>query len=326
MLHDHLRQLRHLRVSVPARSRRGLRAGALVLATAAVVTAAAPGGATGHLVKIVRGDTLSHLALRHQTSVAELKRLNALRSDLIVEGALLRLPGTKATSGPRPAAAATRVVSKVHVVRPGDNLTVLARRWQTTVAALVTRNHLRRTTIVIGQRLSYPATVRAASVVAAATPTVGGSVGGSVAASAAHHRAVLRARSLPSKAAVRVLIRRTAQRYGVPAHLALALAYQESGFQQRVVSPVDAIGVMQVLPSTGRSLGRLHGRTFDLLKTSDNVEAGVVLLRDLLRATGSTDKALAGYYQGLGSIRAKGLLPQTHQYIKNVHLLQARFR
>jgi soluble lytic murein transglycosylase-like protein len=130
---------------------------------------------------------------------------------------------------------------------------------------------------------------------------------------------------VPSKAAVRALIRAAAARYNVPTSLALALAYQESGFQQRVVSPVDAIGVMQVLPSTGRGLGRIHGRTFDLLTASDNVEAGVMLLRDLLRATGSTDKALAGYYQGLGSVGRVGLLPQTHQYIKNVKLLQRRF-
>ena len=54
--------------------------------------------------------------------------------------------------------------------------------------------------------------------------------------------------------------------------------------------------------------------------------AGVLLLRQLVRSTGSADKALAGYYQGLGSIRARGLLPQTRAYIKNVNALRARFR
>ncbi|MDP9182871.1 MAG: lytic transglycosylase domain-containing protein, partial [Actinomycetota bacterium] len=148
---------------------------------------------------------------------------------------------------------------------------------------------------------------------------------GSVSRSAAAHRAMLAARSLPSKAAVQDMIARAARRHGVPVSLALALAYQESGFQQRVVSPVDAIGAMQVLPSTGRFLGRLHGRTFDLLKASDNVEAGVVLLRDLLQATGGVEKALAGYYQGLGSLSRIGLLPQTKQYVRNVQLLRKRF-
>jgi soluble lytic murein transglycosylase-like protein len=110
-----------------------------------------------------------------------------------------------------------------------------------------------------------------------------------VARSAAAHRAALATRHLPSKAVVRALVARAARRHGVPVSLALALAYQESGFQQRVVSGVDAIGAMQVLPSTGRALGRLHGRSFDLLKAGDNVEAGVLLLRDLLQATGSVE-------------------------------------
>ena len=62
-----------------------------------------------------------------------------------------------------------------------------------------------------------------------------------------------------------------------------------------------------------------------LLKTSDNIEAGVTLLKDLLRATGSQQGALRGYYQGLGSISRKGVLPQTHAYVKNIMLLQKRF-
>jgi soluble lytic murein transglycosylase-like protein len=104
------------------------------------------------------------------------------------------------------------------------------------------------------------------------------------------------------------------------------VAYHESGFQQRVVSPVDAIGVMQVLPSTGRALSAGYHRKLDLLKAEDNVLAGVLLLKQLVRATGRADLALAGYYQGLGSVRAHGMLPQTHAYIRNVTVLRARFR
>jgi soluble lytic murein transglycosylase-like protein len=184
-------------------------------------------------------------------------------------------------------------------------------------------NRLHRDYLILGEHLRYPVVVRAT----AASRHGGGTlvVPGSVARSAATHRAVLRSRSLPSKAAVKQMIIRSARRHAVPVSLALAVAYQESGFQQRVVSPVDAIGAMQVLPSTGRALGRLHGRTFDLLKASDNVEAGVLLLRDLLQATGRADRALAGYYQGLGSISRQGLLPQTKQYVRNVQLLRHRF-
>ncbi len=122
------------------------------------------------------------------------------------------------------------------------------------------------------------------------------------------------------------MVAATARRHGVPVSLAVSVAYHESGFQQSVVSGVDAIGVMQVLPSTGRVLSQQTGRNLNLLKTQDNITAGVLLLRQLLRSTGSEDRALAGYYQGLGSIARQGILPQTRAYLANIHALQARFR
>ncbi len=283
------------------RSARNL--GLLVL-LAAVLTAGAPS-----LIRIHRGDTLSGLAKKHHTTVAQLQRLNHLHGTTIYAGELLRIPGQNVT------ATRERTVNRVYVVREGDNLTRLSRKLGHSVAWLKARNGLRSSTIVIGQKLVYGVTT--AAPVARASSTVTGS--------AAYHRAILRSRTMPSRAHVRDLIRASARRHGVPASLALALSYQESGFQQRVVSGVDAIGVMQVLPSTGRSLGRMHGRTYDLLDVNDNVEAGVTLIADLIRATGSVEKALAGYYQGLGSVGRIGYLPQTRQYIKNITLLRHRF-
>lgn len=295
--------------------------GLLVLLTI-VLTAGAPG-----LIRIKRGDTLSALALQHHTTVAVLQALNHMGgSTTIYAGDTLVVPGTAAARpAPRPA---TRTSLALYVVKPGDGLIRVARRYRTTPQRLQQLNRLTSTTLLVGQRLKVPVTVRVAP--AARPATAGGdgtvTIPGSVAGSAAAHRALLASRSLPSKAAVQSLIRKAAKKYGVPTDLALALSYQESGFQQRVVSPVDAIGAMQVLPSTGRSLGQLHGRSFDLLDARDNVEAGVLLLSDLLRATGSLEKALAGYYQGLGSVSRIGLLPQTTQYVRNITLLRQRFR
>ncbi|MCW2598206.1 MAG: LysM peptidoglycan-binding protein [Frankiales bacterium] len=287
---------------------RSVRTACLLVLLTAVVTASAPS-----LIRIKPGDTLSALALRHHTTVAKLQAANHLRGTTIYAGALLRLPGNATPAQET----TTRRVSHVYTVRPGDTLIGLASRFGTTPKALAARNRLHSTMLLIGQRLSYGVTVRTAAPAAR--------VAGSVAQSAARHRAILRTRTLPSRAAVGTMIRAAARRHGVPTSLALAVAYHESGFQQRVVSPVDAIGVMQVLPSTGRSLGRIHGRSYNLLKASDNIEAGVTLLRDLLRATGSAPRAMAGYYQGLGSVARIGLLPQTHAYIRNVQALQTRF-
>jgi Kef-type K+ transport system membrane component KefB len=71
---------------------------------------------------------------------------------------------------------------------------------------------------------------------------------------------------------------------------------------------------------------RNDDRSYDLLNVNDNVEAGVTLIADLLRATGGDiPHALAGYYQGLGSVGRIGYLPQTRQYIKNITLLRKQF-
>jgi len=302
-----------------SRPTRTVHALGLLVLVAAVLTAGAPSA-----IRIHRGDTLSALARRHHTTVAALQALNHMGgSTTIYEGDTLLLPGTASSTHPAARPGVSRTVLRTYTVRPGDGLIVVARALRTTPATLVKLNGLHRDYLILGEQLRYPARVTTP----AAAPSVSGTtvVPGSVTRSAAAHRAMLAARSLPSKDAVRELIARAARRNGVPVDLALALAYQESGFQQRVVSPVDAIGALQVLPSTGRSLGQLHGRAFDLLKASDNVEAGVLLLRDLLQATEGVEQALAGYYQGLGSVARVGVLPQTTQYVRNVLLLRKRF-
>ncbi|HUR51045.1 MAG TPA: transglycosylase SLT domain-containing protein [Mycobacteriales bacterium] len=306
-------------MSRPARARsRGLRTLGLLVLVAAVVTAGAPTA-----IRVHRGDTLSALALRHHTTVAALQALNHMGgSTTIYAGEVFLVPGTRSAAPRHPARPVSRTVLRSYTVRSGDGLIVVARRLHTTPAVLTRVNRLHRSYLILGERLRYPVVVRSTAPARRSTTVV---VPGSVTRSAAVHRAMLRSHALPSKAAVKQLITRSARRHHVPVSLALALAYQESGFQQRVVSPVDAIGAMQVLPSTGRALGRLHGRSFDLLKASDNVEAGVLLLRDLIQATGTVDKALAGYYQGLGSISRQGLLPQTKRYVRNIQLLRHRF-
>lgn len=286
-------------------ARSSVRSVGLLVLLAVVLTAGAPS-----VIRIRRGDTLSGIAAKYGTSVSALQRANDLRGSTIYAGQLLRIPGQNVP------ATRTRTVDAVYTVKAGDNLTKLGRTLHHTVPWLKAKNHLRSNTIVIGQKLVYGVTTTAAS--SAPLPSVAGR--------AAYHRALLRKRTMPSRAHVRALIRASAARHGVPVDLALALSYQESGFQQRVVSPVDAIGVMQVLPSTAKSLGRMHGRSYDILKAEDNVEAGVTLIADLLRATGDVPHALAGYYQGLGSVNRIGYLPQTKQYIRNITLLRQQFR
>ena len=292
---------------------------AVLLTLAAVLTA----GATSN-IRVKQGDTLWELAQRHHTTVAVLRKLNDLPGNgMIYVGELLRVPGAAA-----PARPASRLVEKGYTVRSGDNLTSIARRYGVSVRTLQVRNKLPRSGIVvIGRRLAIPVRVTATSPARnSATHNAGLLIPQRVQRSAAQHRAYLGSHHQPSKAHVRKLVYTTAKKIGLDPSLALAVAFHESGFQQRVVSPVDAIGVMQVLPSTGRALSAGYHRRLNLLKAEDNVLAGTLLLKQLVQATGRADLALAGYYQGLGSVHSHGMFPQTHAYIRNVTVLRARFR
>ena len=122
-------------------------------------------------------------------------------------------------------------------------------------------------------------------------------------------------------------IGQVAAEYGVPASLAAAIAWQESGFSNSVVSSANARGVMQILPGTWSWItGNLAVGALDANSAVDNVRAGVLFLRQLLRDTGwNIRDTVAAYYQGLGSVRSIGVLPQTEQYVDDVLALQPRF-
>ena len=118
-----------------------------------------------------------------------------------------------------------------------------------------------------------------------------------------------------------------AAEHGVPGSLASAVAWQESGFNNAAVSSANARGVMQVMPGTWDWVQQnLAQSQLNPASTQDNVRAGVLYLRQLLNDTGGDQRtAVAAYYQGLGSVRANGLLPETERYVDNVMALQGQF-
>jgi len=115
---------------------------------------------------------------------------------------------------------------------------------------------------------------------------------------------------------------------GVPPALADAVAYQESGFNNGLVSTADARGVMQILPGTWNWIQNtlVPGASLAPSSATDNIRGGVLLLRSLLNATGgNAAMAAAGYYQGLPSMERNGMYPSTQQYVGDVLALQQRF-
>ncbi|MGC1207480.1 MAG: LysM peptidoglycan-binding domain-containing protein [Ornithinimicrobium sp.] len=145
-----------------------------------------------------------------------------------------------------------------------------------------------------------------------------------VARSAAANRQYLASVPVPSTAATKDMIVATARRHGVDPKLMLALSYQESGWNQRAVSPANAIGTMQVIPTSGDWASSLVGRKLNLLDPQDNITAGTVIMRALQRSADNEIEAIGGYYQGLGSVNKYGLFSDTKSYVSSITALRAR--
>lgn len=293
-------------ITVPA-------AGAPTASGAAVPTPAPLGG-----YRVRLGDSLSAIAAEHGVSVAQLAALNGLSSqDTLIAGTSLKLPGGGAGAGATSTAATSGTPSSGatgggHHVVPGDTLTGIAAANGITPAALAAANGLSPDAFVIaGTKLTIPAAAPASSVPA----TAAANVPSSGAATGSPGR--LNASQIGSIAAAN----------GAPASLASAIAWQESGFNNAMVSVADARGIMQVMPSTWQYVqNELGAGPLDPSSPADNVRAGSVLLSRLLRDTGGdTATAVAAYYQGLGSVRRIGMLPETRQYVANVLALRSRF-
>ena len=295
------------RLSRTGRSGTGTAVTAVLLALA--ITASASGFT---LYRIRSGDTLTSIAHRYHTTVARLIALNHLpgNGNLIYAGQSLRVPAPPVAK-PR---SEWRTVIKTYVVRPGDSLYAIAARQHVNPRVIARRNHLPRSLIVIiGQHLAIPHRVHVVTR-APSAPVVGRPhlfTGGTV----------------PPPAQVAAIVRATAHRWGVDPSLALAVAWQESGFNQRWISATDAVGAMQIEPYTGAYLSAyvVH-RHLNLYDAHDNATAGVALLAILLREThGHAAKAVAGYYQGLASVQSRGMFNDTKAYVRSVLALRNRF-
>jgi N-acetylmuramoyl-L-alanine amidase len=122
-------------------------------------------------------------------------------------------------------------------------------------------------------------------------------------------------------------VQQVAAANGVSPSLAAAVAWQESGFNNSMVSRANARGVMQVMPGTWDYVQHnlAGGRQLDPASATDNATAGVLYLKHLIAQTGDESTAVAGYYQGLSSVQARGMLPSTKHYVANVQALRSRF-
>jgi LysM repeat protein len=233
-----------------------------------------------------------------------------------------------------------------YVVRAGDSLSAIARRHRTSVSALARANGISNPDVIYeGTRLRVPAAqqryvVRRGDTLSSIAARFGTSVGTLARANdLADADLILAGRRLRvpvspplhrapapvSQPDIEASLESQASAHGVDGALVKAVAWQESGWRQEVVSHAGAVGVMQVMPKTARFVNRvLGGHNLDLHRGDDNVHLGVMYLRHMLDTMPSESKALAGYYSGPGAV-GRRLKRYQRPYVRAVQALKRRF-
>jgi LysM repeat protein len=272
------------------------------------------------------GETLWSIAAQDNLSTHTLAVANGLSDDSqVVLGSELQIPsegeaaqalstgtpltssssGTSSSSSGAPPAGA-------YAVRPGDTLTSIAAASGVPMIAVANMNGVDPAQpLLIGTVLKLPTGAQINTSSPAPSNTV-----------------VPNAPPFPTAERVSSsTISEIAAANGVPASLASAIGWQESGFNNDLVSSANARGVMQILPGTWSWINsNLTQAPLNSSSASDNVHAGVLYLGQLLRDTGDDiPTTIAAYYQGLDSVRQEGMLPATREYVNSVMALQGRF-
>jgi N-acetylmuramoyl-L-alanine amidase len=303
----------------------------LLLPTAVAAALCVPATASAMFTHVIApGESLSSVAAADGLSVAALAAANGLSPDTqLVAGTTLGIPPQDASSAAAaPTATSTPATdgdgdsdtdagtststptasvssSGGYLVQPGDTLSAIAARYGVSAEQLAADNGLDPAGLLLaGSTLNVSGLGPASSAAASSSATS----------------------SAPAVQAPEVGT--IAADNGVPASLAEAIGYQESGFNNNEVSNTGATGVMQIEPGTWNYIGQNLAGPSPLSPSSatDNIRGGVLLLRSLLAQTGGDPSmAAAGYYQGLQSVREHGMYADTEQYVNNVMALQQRF-
>jgi len=112
------------------------------------------------------------------------------------------------------------------------------------------------------------------------------------------------------------LIDKYSQKYNIDKNLVKAVVQTESGFNSNAKSPVGALGLMQLMPSTAKGLGVRN--PFD---AEQNIAGGTKYLKNLINKYDSVKLGLAAYNAGSGAVNKYGGVPpfkETQNYVKKI--------
>lgn len=305
----------------------------LAVAVASLAIASPAPAYVAHTVE--PGETLWSIAAASNLTTRTLAAANGLPADAqVIAGSTIQVPsaqeGAAALAGAGPPTAADAPATPVgspapqpaapepagaYTVQPGDTLSSIAARSDIAAGQLAWMNGVDPAGVLLAGTVlklptGAPPVQQQEQQPVQAQPTV-------VPAAEPH--------ATPGQVTA-AQIGATASDHGVSPSLAAAIAWQESGFQNGVVSVANARGVMQILPGTWEWIQHQSGRQFDPDSATDNVQAGVMYLGQLVRDSGGDEAtAVASYYQGASSVKRLGLLPDTQRYVANVMALRPRF-
>jgi N-acetylmuramoyl-L-alanine amidase len=270
------------------------------------------------------GETLWSIATANNFTTRALAAANGLSEDSqVVLGSQIKIPsvseaaaalssGTPLSSSGSTSTSSGAPPAGAYTVRPGDTLSSIAGRSGVPMIAVANMNGVDPARpLLIGTVLKLPTGAQVTSSTPAPSNTV-----------------VPNAPPYPTAERVSsTTISEIAAAHGVPASLASAIGWQESGFNNDLVSSANARGVMQILPGTWSWINsNLAVSPLNASSAADNVHAGVLYLGQLLRDTGyNVPETIASYYQGLDSVRREGMLPATREYVNSVMALRSRF-
>jgi LysM repeat protein len=269
---------------------------------------AAPSARADVLHTVEPGESLSSIGAVNGIGAEDLAAANGISVDTgLIEGSSIVIPTYGHGGGSDQSAASSdgpAASGGGYVVVPGDTLSSIAASYFLSPEDLATANGLSaESPLYVGSTLTIPGAGGGSSTSTSNEPypTPGAVTGDQIANEAASQN--------------------------IGPNFAKAVAWQESGWENGLVSSADARGVMQIIPSTWDFIQNdLAGGTLDPASPQDNVRGGMMYLGYLFDQTGNDPaNTLGSYYQGLGAVETDGLYPETQQYVNSVLNLRDQF-
>jgi LysM repeat protein len=227
---------------------------------------------------------------------------------------------------------ASAFAARRYVVRRGDSLSSIAAQLHTSVSALAGANHISNPDrIYAGATLLVPGSAGGGAAPAPpGDPISPGPLAPVTAPTPGPPRYPAALLAHPDRLSLAAYFRYWSRTYGVPAGLVEAVGWVESGWQADVVSRTGAVGIGQIEPSTAVFVSRdiLHlPATLDSRLPDANIRMSAAYLAWLLwAAKGDLASAIGGYYEGLSTLRDKGVYSSTRRYVANVGAVWATLR